>query len=88
MEQSKESIWVRPKVASVEKTSHRKNGSTRCKHDYPILVVATESGGKRAQCLGCKKLGPEGEDAQQARQRLVGLSKSRAKRTSRKGRNP
>jgi len=46
------------------------NGSTSCKHDYPILVAATESGGKRARCLGCKKLGPEGEDAERARQRI------------------
>jgi hypothetical protein len=56
----------------------------RCKHDYPILVLATESRatesrGKRALCLGCKKLGPEGEDAEQARQRLVELPKTRAR---------
>jgi hypothetical protein len=50
-----------------------------CNQDYPILVVAIESGGKRAQCLGCKELGPEGEDAEQARQRLVELPKPRAR---------
>ncbi len=77
-------IWVRPKVASVDNVSLRKNGSTSCKHDYPILVVATESRatesrGKRALCLGCNKLGPEGEDAEQARQRLVELPKPRAR---------
>jgi hypothetical protein len=66
-------------VASVHKTSLRKNDSTSCKHDYPILVVATDSGGKRARCLGCKELGPEGEDAEQARQRLVELPKTRAR---------
>ncbi len=71
--------YGRPKVASVDKTSLRKNGNTSCKHDYPIWVVATQSGGKRAQCLGCKELGPEGEDAEQARQRLVGLPKTRAR---------
>ncbi len=70
--------YGRPKVASMDNRSLRKNGSTSCKHDYPILVVATESGGKRAQCLGCKELGPEGEDAEQARQRLVRLPKPRA----------
>ena len=73
---------MRTKVASVDNISLRnislrKNGSTSCKHDYPILVVATESGGKRARCLGCKKFGPEGEDAEQARQSLVGLPQRR-----------
>jgi hypothetical protein len=63
----------------VDKPSLRKNGSTRCKHDYPIVVVATDSGGKRARCLGCNELGPEGEDAEQARQRLVGLPKRRSR---------
>jgi hypothetical protein len=69
---------VRPKVASVDNVSLTKNGRTSCKHDYPIVVSAIESGGKRAQCLGCKKLGPEGVDAEQARQRLIGLPKPRA----------
>jgi hypothetical protein len=36
-----------------------------------MVVIATEGGGKRAQCLGCKGFGPEGEDAEQARQRLL-----------------
>jgi len=43
----------------------------RCRHRCPILVIAPEDGGKRAQCLGCKGFGPEGEDAEQARQRLL-----------------
>ena len=68
---------MRSKVASVDNLFFRKNGSTSCKHNYPIVVVATDSGGKRARCLGCKELGPEGEDAEQARQRLVGLPKPR-----------
>ena len=63
---------MRTKVGSVDNISLRKSGSTSCNHGYPILVVATQSGGKRARCLGCKELGPEGEDAEQARQRLVG----------------
>jgi hypothetical protein len=43
----------------------------RCDHAcYPIRVVATE-GGKRAQCLGCKEFGPEGEDTQAARRALL-----------------
>ena len=71
--------YGRPKVASMDNIFLRKNVSTICKHDYPICVVATESVGKRAQYLGCKELGPEGEDAQQARQRLVGLPKPRAR---------
>ena len=45
--------------------------SARCNHNYPIVVVGTEGGGKRARCLGCKELGPEGEDAEQARQSLL-----------------
>ncbi len=67
---------MKPRVAYVDNISLRNNGSTSCKHDYPIVVVATESGAKRARCLGCKELGPEGEDAEQARQRLVGLPKA------------
>ena len=43
----------------------------RCGHDYPIRVVATEGGARRAQCLGCKGLGPEGIDTEHARQRLL-----------------
>lgn len=43
----------------------------RCRHRCPIVVIATEGGGKRAQCLGCKGFGPEGEVAEQARQRLL-----------------
>ncbi len=43
----------------------------RCRHRYPIVVIALEGGGKRAQCLGCKGFGPEGEDAKQARQSLL-----------------
>ncbi len=54
-------------MASMDNLFPRNNGSTSCKHDYPIVVVATDSGGKRARCLGCKELGPEGEDAEQAR---------------------
>jgi hypothetical protein len=46
-------------------------GGKRCEHAcYPIRVVATE-GGKRAQCLGCKEFGPEGEDTQAARHALL-----------------
>ncbi len=46
-------------------------GEKRCDHAcYPIRVVATE-GGKRAQCLGCKEVGPEGEDTQAARHALL-----------------
>ncbi len=43
----------------------------RCRHRCPILVIASEGGGKRAQCLGCKGFGPEGEVAEQALQRLL-----------------
>ena len=43
----------------------------RCRHRCHIVVSATEGGGKRAQCLGCKGFGLEGEDAEQARQRLL-----------------
>ena len=43
----------------------------RCGHRCLIVVSATEGGSKRAQCLGCKGVGPEGEDAEQALQRLL-----------------
>ncbi len=43
----------------------------RCRHDYPIVVFATEGGSRRAQCLGCKRFGPEGVDSEQARERLL-----------------
>ncbi len=46
-------------------------GEKRCDHaSYPILVVATQRG-KRAQCLGCKEFGPEGQDTQAARRALL-----------------
>ena len=49
-------------------TTRRKE---RCDHAcYPIRVVATQRG-KRAQCLGCKEFGPEGEDTQAARRALL-----------------
>ncbi len=44
-----------------------------CKHVYPILVSATWSGSKRAQCLGCKEFGPEGKGSEQARERLLAI---------------
>ncbi len=43
-----------------------------CNHRYPLLVFTAPNGRKRAQCLGCKGLGPEGKDAEQARQGLLG----------------
>ncbi len=43
----------------------------RCGHRGPIVVSPTKGGSKRAQCLGCKGVGPEGEDAEQAHQRLL-----------------
>ena len=43
----------------------------RCMHDFPILVLVTEGGSRRAQCLGCKSFGPEGVDSKEARKRLL-----------------
>ena len=58
----------RPLLPPPPTTRRRKK---RCDHAcYPIRVVATE-GGKRAQCLGCKEFGPEGEDTQAARHALL-----------------
>jgi hypothetical protein len=43
----------------------------RCDHAcYPIRVVATQRG-KRAQCLGCKEFGPEGQDTEAAQRALL-----------------
>ena len=46
-----------------------------CDHNYPIVVWAAEEDKphrrRRAQCLGCKKLGPAREDSQSARQALL-----------------
>jgi hypothetical protein len=51
--------------------TRRRRRKKRCDHAcYPIRVVATEVG-KRAQCLGCKEFGPEGEDTQAARRALL-----------------
>ncbi len=63
---------MRTKVGSVDNISLRNNGSTSCNPGYSILVVATQSGGKRARYLGCKELGPEGEDAEHLHERCFG----------------
>ena len=46
-----------------------------CDHNYPIVVRAAEEDKphrrRRAQCLGCKKLGPAREDSQSARKALL-----------------
>lgn len=48
----------------------------RCTHDFPILVLVTEGGSRRAQCLGCKSFGAEGVDSEQARKRLLSTAYS------------
>jgi hypothetical protein len=46
-------------------------GEKRCDHaSYPLRVVATQRG-KRAQCLGCKEFGPEGQDTEAAQRALL-----------------
>ena len=46
-------------------------GEKRCDHaSYPLRVVATQRG-KRAQCLGCKVFGPEGQHTEAARRALL-----------------
>ncbi len=48
----------------------------RCMHDFPLLVLVTEGGSRRAQCLGCKRFGPEGVDSKEARKRLLAATYS------------
>lgn len=48
----------------------------RCMHDFPILVLVTEGGSRRAQCLGCKSFGSEAVDSKQARKRLLAAAYS------------
>jgi hypothetical protein len=48
----------------------------RCMHDFPILVLVTDGGSRRAQCLGCKSFGPEGVDSKEARKRLLAAAYS------------
>ena len=61
----------RPLLPLPPLTTTTRRRKKRCDHAcYPIRVVATE-GGKRAQCLGCKEFGPEGEDTQTARHALL-----------------
>ena len=65
---------------SPEQRDEQRDESTvppwRCRHDYPIAVFATEGGSRRAQCLGCKRFGPEGVDSEQARKRLLAAARS------------
>jgi hypothetical protein len=42
-----------------------------CKHDYPILVSPTETGGYHARCLVCLEVGPEHPTSEAARQALL-----------------
>ncbi len=49
-----------------------------CGHRYPLEVVSTEDGKKRARCLSCGETGPAREDPAEAAAALRGESSERS----------